>query len=62
MFNSDVLIVLWFITLYIVGAWAYFRGARRQLQECARLRRRGQKLTTEEWSRRADISKRRGIR
>ena len=55
MLGTDVLLALWAISLFIVGAYTYFRGARKQLEECVRFRHSGCWMSDQEWSEAADI-------
>lgn len=34
----DILIGLWVVSLGVMFVWAYFRGARKQLEKCLRFR------------------------
>ena len=52
----DWLIALWFISLIAVGAFMYFRGARKQLEECLKLRHCDW-MSDQRWEREADIGR-----
>ncbi len=54
---TDILIALWAITLVIATAYAYFRGAKRQLDVCVEHRYDDLWKTAHEWGRDVDISK-----
>ena len=52
----DILLALWAVSLCVVAAVAYFKGARHQLNACVE-RRMEQWSTDEVWMKRCDISK-----
>ena len=55
---TDALIALWFVSMFAVGAYAYFRGAKAQLRECAKHRYSGCWMNDQDWLEHADISNR----
>lgn len=53
---TDILLALWAVSLCVVAAFAYFKGARAQLRAC--LEHRYELWCTDEiWMRRCDISR-----
>lgn len=52
----DTLLALWFASLLVVGAYMYFRGAKKQLEKCLRLRHCDW-MSDERWEREADIGR-----
>ena len=56
MFTTDLLIALWFVTTFIVGAYAYFKGAKTQLEICSQ--HRHDDVPDWRWEKEMDISKR----
>ena len=53
----DILLALWFVSLFAVGAFAYFSGAKKQLEECMKLRHCDW-MSDERWQREADVGQR----
>ena len=52
----DWLVALWFISLFAVGSYMYFRGAKKQLEKCLKLRHCDW-MSDERWKREADIGR-----
>lgn len=51
----DIILALWFVSLFAIGGWAYFKGAERQLDICAK--RRHEETTDSRWKMEVDIGK-----
>lgn len=56
MFTTDLLIACWFMVTFVSVAYAYFKGAKTQLEECCR--HRNDDTPTRQWKEEMDISKR----
>jgi hypothetical protein len=54
MLGTDILLALWAVSLFAGCAYAFFKGAEKQLRFCAKCRKSGLWMSDDEWMKMAD--------